>query len=75
MSLVGDECLWAAVFRLDGWLVGAVFCSHAEKRRSVGFLFEEVSSRFFLHVDQSARGDTLVNFFVACLRFAAQTLV
>ena len=20
-SLVGDECLWAAAFRLDGWLV------------------------------------------------------
>ena len=35
-SLVEDEFLWAAVFRLNGWLVcGFCFFSCAEKRRAV----------------------------------------
>ena len=58
-SLVGDECIWAAVFRLDGWLVCG--WSHAETRRSGILPFEEASSGFFLHVDPSAWGCTLVN--------------
>ena len=60
-SLVGDECSWAAVFRLDGWLVCG-WCLLARGEETLGFfLFEEASSVFFLHVDQSARGGTLVN--------------
>ena len=61
-SLVGDECLWAAVFRLDGWLV-CVWCLLARGEETLGFFFsfEEASSGVFLHVDQSAWGGTLVN--------------
>ena len=39
MSLVGDECLWAAVFRLDGWLVGAVFLLARGEETLGGFSF------------------------------------
>ena len=65
-SLVVDECLWAAVFRLNGWLVcGCLFLARGEETRGLpslrgGFL------RVFLHVDQSALGSTLVN---SLLRF------
>ena len=73
-SLVGDECLWAAVFRLNGWLVcdGVFSPTRRKDARCVlpggGFL------RVFLHV-VVCLGKHAGEFFVAFLRFGAQTSV